>query len=56
MDDCPGDPPFVCIGGWLYSQLGMMIFGTNRKCPHCHPPAAIAPDFTDPSDDMETTG
>lgn len=25
----------VCIGGWIYSAVGGMIFPTNRECPGC---------------------
>ena len=25
----------VCIGGWLYSPVGGMVFPTNRQCPGC---------------------
>ena len=32
---CKGDDGLACIGGWLYSGFGMMIFPTNKKCPVC---------------------
>jgi hypothetical protein len=35
-DECPGENGFVCIGGWLYTPVNMMIFTTNRKCPVCN--------------------
>jgi hypothetical protein len=34
--ECPGEDGFVCIGGWLYTPVNMMIFATNRKCPVCN--------------------
>lgn len=36
-DDCPGADGLVCVGGWLYSAIEMMIFPANRKCPVCNP-------------------
>lgn len=28
-------PGPVCIGGWLYSAVGGMVFPTNRQCEGC---------------------
>lgn len=33
--DCQGVDGFVCIGGWLYTPVGGMIFATNRRCTTC---------------------
>lgn len=35
-DDCAGVDGLICIDGWLYSGINMMIFPTNRRCPR-HP-------------------
>lgn len=36
MSECPGADGFVCIGGWLYSSINMMIFSANKRCPTCN--------------------
>jgi len=35
-ESCGGADGLVCIGGWLYSSMGMMIFPANRECPNCN--------------------
>lgn len=37
-EPCPGAAGLDCVGGWLYSSIGMMIFSANRQCPVCNPP------------------
>ncbi len=37
-DSCPGADGLVCVGGWLYSQVNMMIFPANKRCPTCNAP------------------
>jgi len=55
MSECPGADGLVCVGGWLYSQINMMIFPANRKCPACNKEApggedsGVAPRSTDGS-------
>ena len=34
-DSCPGADGLVCVDGWLYSQVRMMIFPANKRCPTC---------------------
>ena len=34
--ECPGVDGLVCLNGWLYSSVGMMIFPKNEKCPECN--------------------
>lgn len=36
VSDCPGANGLVCIRGWLYSQMNMMIFPANKRCPKCN--------------------
>jgi hypothetical protein len=66
-DECPGENGFVCIGGWLYTPVNMMIFPTNRKCPVCNakpneqpPPIAAsgegAADSTRPCESASKSG
>jgi hypothetical protein len=38
-DSCPGADGLVCVDGWLYSQIRMMIFPANKRCPICNAPA-----------------
>ena len=37
-NSCPGADGLVCVGGWLYSQINMMIFPANKRCPTCSAP------------------
>ena len=34
---CEGADGLICMSGWLYSNIGMMIFPANKKCPVCFP-------------------
>jgi hypothetical protein len=53
MKDCPGDGTFVCVGGWLYSSINMMIFPTNKRCPVCNPAPSQIPSI---SEDLDKSG
>ena len=35
MSNCPGADGLMCIDGWLYASINMMIFSANKKCPAC---------------------
>ena len=37
VSECYGSDGLVCIGGYLYSSIGFMIFPANKKCPICNP-------------------
>ena len=43
-DSCVGadDEGLICVGGWLYTPVGGMIFPANKKCPRCNPRAEDA--------------
>lgn len=34
-DECVECVNESCMGGFLYTSVGMMIFPTNQKCPDC---------------------
>ena len=44
-----------CVGGYLYTSVGMMIFPTNKRCPHCHPETQASPRATVLSDPLRIT-
>ena len=44
---CPGADGLSCVGGWLYSSIGMMTFPANKKCPTCNKEQDDGPNGTD---------
>ena len=43
MTKCKGSNGLVCVVGWLYSNINMMIFPANKKCPTCNSEKVIPP-------------
>lgn len=52
MNECEGEPGFLCIDGWKYTPCGGMIFPTNQHCEKCNPPEP----FMEPELDLEKSG
>ena len=53
-EPCQGANGLLCLGGYLYSNVGMMIFPTNKLCPSCHLPEPAT--TIGATEDLEGTG